>query len=55
MTTQQPKSQVSLSNETQPTANPEQTEQSKEDKEINEALQAIIQNRVSSPTIKTSE
>ncbi|KAJ8971434.1 hypothetical protein NQ314_000690 [Rhamnusium bicolor] len=29
--------------------------QSKEDKEINEALQAIVQNRVSSPTIKTGK
>lgn len=31
------------------------TIQSKEDKEINEALQAIVQHRVSSPTIKTGK
>lgn len=52
VTTQQLKSHVS--NERQ-IVNQDHSEQTKEDKEINEALQAIIQNRVSSPTIKTSK
>lgn len=58
VTTQQQasKTQVQISNDPQSSMNnKEQVEQSKEDKEINEALQAIIQNRVSSPTIKTSK
>lgn len=53
---QQTKAQSQVSNEQQQNMNQEQNEpQAKEDKEINEALQAIIQNRVSSPTIKTSK
>lgn len=36
-------------------ASEDNTSQSREDKEINEALQAIVQQRVSSPTIKTGK
>lgn len=54
VTSNQSKAQVQVNNE-QSNINQEQGEQSKEDKEIKEALQAIMQNRVSSPTIKTSE
>lgn len=53
VTTQQPKTQVQINE--QQNVGQEQSEKTKENKEINEALQAIIQNRVSSPTIKTSE
>lgn len=55
VTAQHPKAQVQISSEQQSNVNHEHSEPTKEDKEINEALQAIIQNRVSSPTIKTSE